>query len=155
MPDAWPRRWPISAWCWPPRRRGRDVVRDIPTPAEAAARLGQAAWARQPAAAILFGGERAGLDNDEMSLADAAITIPTAQFPSLNLGQAVLLIGYEWLKAADSTPAARTRKTEAVPASRADLVGLFEHLERELRRGAGIFFPAGQERRPWCATCGQ
>jgi tRNA/rRNA methyltransferase len=82
--------------------------------------------------AILFGGERAGLDNDEMSLADAAITIPTAEFPSLNLGQAVLLIGYEWLKSADATPASRTRKTTGVPASRADLVGLFEHLEREL-----------------------
>ncbi len=39
-----------------------------------------------------------------MSLADAAITIPTAEFPSLNLGQAVLLIGYEWLKSADATP---------------------------------------------------
>ena len=69
--------------------RGRDVVRDILTPAEAAARL-RAAADQGIRAAILFGGERAGLDNDEMSLADAAITIPTAEFPSLNLGQAVL-----------------------------------------------------------------
>ena len=46
-------------------------------------------------------------------LADAVITIPTAEFPSLNLGQAVLLIGYEWLKSADATPASRTRKTIA------------------------------------------
>ena len=72
---------------------------------------------------------------------DAVITIPTAEFSSLNLGQAVLLLGYEWLKSADATPASRTRKTIAVPATRAELVDLFEHLERELD-AAGFFFPA-------------
>ena len=111
--------------------RGRDILREILTP-EAAARRLRTAASEGVTTAILFGGERAGLDNDEMSLADAAITIPTAEFPSLNLGQAVLLIGYEWLKSADTTPASRTRKTTGVPAPRADLVGLFEHLEREL-----------------------
>src|SRR5581483_2730737 len=90
--------------------RGRDVLREVLTPAEAAVRLRAAAKAGIRSA-ILFGGERAGLDNDEMSLCDAAITIPTAEFPSLNLGQAVLLIGYEWLKSADTTPPSRTRKT--------------------------------------------
>src|SRR6202000_1912934 len=67
--------------------RGRDVVRDILTPAEAAARLREAAQ-KGIRTAILFGGERAGLTNEEMSLADAAVTIPTAEFSSLNLGQA-------------------------------------------------------------------
>jgi tRNA/rRNA methyltransferase len=80
-----------------------------------------------------------------MSLADAAITIPTAEFPSLNLGQAVLLIGYEWLKSADATPASRTRKTTGVPASRADLVGLFEHLERELDAAQFLYPPQKKE----------
>jgi len=111
--------------------RDRDVLRDILTPEESARRL-RVASAEGLSTAILFGGERAGLDNDEMSLADAAITIPTADFPSLNLGQAVLLIGYEWLKSADATPGTRKRKSIAQPASRAELVGLFEHLEREL-----------------------
>ena len=129
--------------------RGRDVVREILTPEAAAKRL-RAAEAEGLKTAILFGSERAGLDNDEMSLADAAITIPTAPLPqikptelkagSLNLGQAVLLLGYEWLKSADATPPTRTRKTEAVPSSRADLIGLFEHLERELD-AAQFFFP--------------
>src|SRR5579871_3597927 len=120
--------------------RGRDILREILTP-EAAARRLRAATAEGLATAILFGGERAGLDNEEMSLADAAITIPTAEFPSLNLGQAVLLIGYEWLKSADATPASRTRKTIAQPASRADLVGLFEHLERELDAAQFLYPP--------------
>ncbi len=120
--------------------RGRDVLREILTPEAAATRLRTAALEGLKTA-ILFGSERAGLDNDEMSLADAAITIPTAEFPSLNLGQAVLLIGYEWLKSTDATPATRTRKTVAVPSSRADLIDLFEHLERELD-AAKFFYPS-------------
>lgn len=124
--------------------RGRDVLREILTP-EAAARRLRTASKEGIATAILFGGERAGLDNDEMSLADAAITIPTAEFPSLNLGQAVLLIGYEWLKSADATPASRTRKTTGVPASRTELLGLFEHLERELDAAQFLFPPAKKE----------
>jgi tRNA/rRNA methyltransferase len=111
--------------------RDRDIVREILTPQAAAQRLRQASAAGLRTA-ILFGGERAGLTNEEMDLADGAITIPTAEFSSLNLGQAVLLIGYEWLKAADTTPPSRTRKTIAKPASRAELTGLFEHLEKEL-----------------------
>jgi tRNA/rRNA methyltransferase len=123
--------------------RGRDVVREILTPEAAANRLRQAEHGGV-ASAILFGGERAGLSNDELSLAEAVITIPTAQFSSLNLGQAVLLIGYEWLKAADATPASRTRKTLAVPATRQELVDLFDHLERDLDSG-GFFFPAAKK----------
>ena len=124
--------------------RGRDVLREILTPEAAALRL-RAAEAEGLKTAILFGSERAGLDNDEMSLADAAITIPTSKFSSLNLGQSVLLLGYEWLKSADATPSTRTRKTQAVPSSRADLIGLFEHLERELDAAQFFFPPAKRE----------
>jgi tRNA/rRNA methyltransferase len=124
--------------------RDRDMLRDILTPEEAARRL-HGASRQGLSTAILFGGERAGLDNDEMSLSDAAITIPTAEFPSLNLGQAVLLIGYEWLKSADVTPPQRQRKTVAQPAPRAELVGLFEHLERELDAAQFLFPPEKKE----------
>ena len=124
--------------------RARDVVKEIHTP-EAAARRLRAASHAGARTAILFGGERAGLDNDEMSLADAVITIPTAEFWSLNLGQAVLLLAYEWLKSADATPAVRTRASTALPASRQDLVGLFEHLEKELDAAELLFPPAKRE----------
>ena len=123
--------------------RGRDIPREVLTPAEAAARLRDAAH-RGLKTAILFGGERAGLDNDEISLCDALITIPTAEFSSLNLGQAVLLLGYEWLKSADATPPSRIRQTIAMPATRAELIGLFEHLEQELD-AAQFFFPAAKK----------
>ena len=50
---------------------------------------------------IMFGRERTGLENDEVSLADAIITFPVdPQFSSLNLAQAVLLVSYEWRKLA-------------------------------------------------------
>jgi tRNA/rRNA methyltransferase len=133
--------------------RGRDVTREVLTPQAAAQRLRQASEAGLKTA-LLFGGERAGLDNDEISLCDALITIPTAPLPqvksteikagSLNLGQAVLLLGYEWLKSADETPASRIRPSIAVPASRQELVDLFEHLERELDAG-GFFFPPAKK----------
>ena len=124
--------------------RDRDVLKEIHTPQAAAQRLRQASSAGARTA-LLFGGERAGLDNEEMSLADGVITIPTAEFSSLNLGQAVLLLGYEWLKSADTTPALRTRQTIAVPATRAELTGLFEHLERELDAAEFLFPPAKRE----------
>jgi tRNA/rRNA methyltransferase len=124
--------------------RGRDVVKEIHTPQAAIARLRGAA-ATGVRTALLFGGERAGLTNEEMSLADAVITIPTAEFSSLNLAQAVLLLGYEWLKSADATPAVRTRPTLAQPASRFELAGLFEHLERELDAAEFLFPPAKRE----------
>jgi tRNA/rRNA methyltransferase len=124
--------------------RARDVLRDILTPAEAAARLREAAR-KGIRSALLFGGERAGLDNDEMSLCDAAITIPTAELSSLNLGQAVLLLGYEWWKSADATPASRTRRSVAKPATRDELVSLFEHLEQELDAAQFLYPPEKRE----------
>ena len=124
--------------------RDRDIVKDIHTPQAAVRRLRDASHTGARTA-LLFGGERAGLDNDEMSLADGVVTIPTAEFSSLNLGQAVLLLGYEWLKSADSTPSVRTRQTIAVPATRAELTGLFEHLEHELDAAEFLFPPAKRE----------
>ena len=48
---------------------------------------------------ILFGRERYGLQNEEVALANRIITFPVNPgFASLNLAQAVLLIGYEWFK---------------------------------------------------------
>ena len=54
----------------------------------------------QAANQLLFGPERAGLDNDAVGYADFIITVPlNPQFASLNLGQAVLLMGWEARKA--------------------------------------------------------
>jgi tRNA/rRNA methyltransferase len=120
--------------------RERGITKEVLTPAEAARRLRKAS-ARGEACAILFGNERAGLDNDEISLADAVITIPTAEFASLNLGQAVLLTAYEWFRLGDATPPARLEHgpLQRKP-TRREMIDLFDHLEAELK-ASGFLFP--------------
>ena len=50
--------------------------------------------------AFVFGPERTGLENGEITLCDNIISIATAhENPSLNLAQCSVIIGYEWLKA--------------------------------------------------------
>ncbi len=58
------------------------MTREVLTP-EAAARRLRHASDQGLKTALLFGGERAGLDNDEISLCDALITIPTAPLPQI------------------------------------------------------------------------
>ena len=120
--------------------RDRGTTKEVITPAEAARRLRSAA-AKGDKTAILFGNERAGLDNDEVSLADAVVTIPTAELTSLNLGQAVLLLSYEWFRADDDTPLSRI---EHAPVhrkpTREEMFQLFDHLEGELTQ-SGFLYP--------------
>ena len=48
-------------------------------------------------AALLFGPEASGLDNDEVVLADILVTASlNPAYPSLNLAQGVLLMAWEW-----------------------------------------------------------
>jgi tRNA/rRNA methyltransferase len=122
--------------------RDRSMAKPILTPAEAAKRLREASAAGIETG-LLFGNERAGLSNDEVALADCIVTIPTGPgFSSLNLGQAVLLLGYEWFKAGDTTPPQRIDHGAAGPAPREELIRLFEHLEGELEK-SGFLFPPG------------
>jgi tRNA/rRNA methyltransferase len=120
--------------------RERGIAREVLTPAEAARRL-RAASTRGEKTGILFGNERAGLDNDEISLCDAVITIPTADFASINLAQAVLIASYEWFRARDTTPPARLERgpLQRKP-TRTELIQTFEHLERELL-ASGFLYP--------------
>jgi len=120
--------------------RERGIAREVLTPAEAARRL-RAASGRGEKTGILFGNERAGLDNDEISLCDAVITIPTADFASINLAQAVLVASYEWFRASDRKPSALLERgpLQRKP-TRAELVQTFEHLERELL-ASGFLYP--------------
>ena len=57
--------------------------------------------------AIVFGREDRGLTNRELKLCNRLITIPTApEYPSLNLAQAVVVVAYELMMAADESTAA-------------------------------------------------
>jgi len=77
--------------------------------------------------------EAAGLTTEEAALADLLITIPTnPAFASLNLAQAVLILGYAWFNARPRADG--MMRDIAEPATKAELFGMFEHLERELDR---------------------
>ncbi|MEX1994960.1 MAG: RNA methyltransferase [Steroidobacteraceae bacterium] len=83
-------------------------------------------------AAVLFGGERNGLANDELARCQALIRIPAApEYESLNLAQAVQLVCYEILMASGVAPA-----PEAVlaPATAREMTALYRHLDAVLER---------------------
>ena len=108
-----------------------------------------AAWAAPIAGGerrgILFGPERTGLDNDEVALADAVVTFPVdSAYGSLNLAQAVLLVGYEWRKNAGSAALPFARVERSPPASRDAVLSFFAYLEGELT-AAGFFRPDGKQ----------
>jgi len=130
--------------------RERGIAREVLTPSEAARRLRTAA-AQGERAGVLFGNERAGLDNDEISLCDAVITVPTAEFASINLGQAVLIVSYEWFRAHDETRPARLDHgpLQRRPA-RDEMIQLFDHLERELV-ASGFLYPPDKVEGMACA----
>lgn len=90
---------------------------------------------------ILFGRERVGLSNDEVSLADAIVTFPVdPKHPSLNLAQSVLLVAYEWRRAAGLAALPFDGELRSPPASREALLALFESLEGALD-AVGYFPP--------------
>jgi tRNA/rRNA methyltransferase len=82
---------------------------------------------------LLFGRERSGLTNEEVGLANRIITFPVNPgFASLNLAQAVLLVGYEWFKlsTAGALPFEMPERSE--PASQHQMQAFFDNLVREL-----------------------
>jgi tRNA/rRNA methyltransferase len=82
---------------------------------------------------ILFGRERWGLTNEEVGLSNRIITFPVNPgFASLNLAQAVLLVGYEWFKLSTegALPFAMPERSE--PASQHQMQAFFDNLVREL-----------------------
>ncbi len=112
--------------------RAHDQAKPVMAP-EAAAREMVGHIAAGGGAGILFGRERAGLTNEEVALANRIVTFPVNPgFASLNLAQAVLLMGYEWFRLATSgeLPFAMPERSER--ASHHQIDAFFENLVREL-----------------------
>jgi tRNA/rRNA methyltransferase len=112
--------------------RTHDMVNRIMTPRAAIPDMVSRSQAGQKVG-VLFGRERTGLVNDYIVHANAKITIPlNPEFASLNLAQAVLLIGYEWFQAKDQTPSDYLHMGNSVPASREDYLNFYHRLETAL-----------------------
>src|SRR5690606_36009880 len=106
--------------------RHRDMMKEVVTPREAARRM-RADEGQGHRVGILFGRERTGLDNDDVALAHTAMSVPlNPGFSSLNLAQAVLLLGYEWFTAGDDTPPSRMETVRGGFATQDELQGLFD-----------------------------
>jgi len=85
--------------------------------------------------ALLFGRERTGLENDEVALADRIVTLPVnPAFASLNLAQAVAVVGYEWFKCISGGDLPFTMPEKSPPAPKQQFDAFFADLERELER---------------------
>ena len=112
--------------------RPRHVIKPVLTARAGAADI-RAAASRNLRCGILFGPERAGLDNDDMAGADTLIKYPlNPAFDSLNLAQAVMVMAYEWWTATEPTPARQLLTHKTTVATKAELDGLLEHLVDQL-----------------------
>lgn len=83
--------------------------------------------------AFIFGREKSGLTNHQISLTDEIIEIPTNKnFSSLNLAQAVILVVSELNRFGVSYAKEEIVIPDSLPANKKDLISFFNHLERAL-----------------------
>ncbi len=138
-------------WLAATTARQRDLRKPVLTPIEAVAEMRRRIAAGERCG-VLFGRERSGLETLEVANADALIMIPVnSRFASLNLAQAVLILGYEWMRGSDAQSLGRVTTYEKPlegglymgddrPATKEELLGFFNHIEGELER-LGFFNP--------------
>lgn len=123
--------------------RGRGLTKPILTPERAMAEA-RAMTAAGKRVAVLFGPERAGLENDDVARANAIITVPVnPAFYSLNLAQCVLLVAYEFLRQTTDTPPEVQAMAGTDFANAVEREKLGDHVEEQLGT-TGFFFPAAK-----------
>lgn len=112
--------------------RPRHIIKPVLTARGAAAEL-RAVTGRGLRAGLLFGPERAGLDNDDMAQADALVRYPlNPGFMSLNLAQAVMILAYEWWTADEQTSPRTLMTNETRVATKGQLDHFLAHLTDQL-----------------------
>lgn len=84
---------------------------------------------------FMFGCERTGLENSDISLADAIIEVPlNPEHCSLNLAQAVLITGYEYYKTTITPEGRRFITNGGKIAEKKALFKFLENLDAKIRR---------------------
>lgn len=84
---------------------------------------------------FMFGCERTGLENEDISLADAIIEVPlNPEHCSLNLAQAVLVIGYEYYKTTISPEGRRLITNGGQVADKEKLFKFIESLNGRIKQ---------------------
>ncbi len=124
--------------------RDRDLTKPVYSP-EAAMNEARKRIASGQRVAVLFGPERAGLENDDIARANAIVSVPVnPAFASLNLAQCVLLMGYEWMRGGDGVVAHEDGLAGTQWASGQEVEHLATHYEERME-DAGFFYPAHKE----------
>ena len=120
--------------------RPRGLTKPVYAPEAALAEIAARQAAGQKTA-ILFGPERAGLENSDIALANGIISVPVnPDFPSLNLAQCVLLTAYEWRRATTEVTPRMDELAGTDWANQAEVAALSRHYEERME-AAGFFFP--------------
>jgi tRNA/rRNA methyltransferase len=129
--------------------RPRDMTKEVITPEQAGTDM-RSRITRGENIAMIFGREKFGLNNDEVSLADVIVTAPVnPAYASLNIAQAVLLMSYEWFRHEATSLGQATPELVAMegpglkmpgtrPANKDELNNLYVHIETELM-ASGFF----------------
>ncbi len=119
--------------------RRRDMVKPVYNPVNAMNELLTRAGNNQKTG-IVFGAERTGLTNEEISLCQALMNVPTnPDFASLNLSQSVMLGAYEWHKIAKSNDYSQSEPpalnpNDSFPAPQGEISSFIERLENDLEK---------------------
>lgn len=122
--------------------RPRDMRKKVFTARAAANDIHQRQQAGEKIA-ILFGGERAGLSNDDIALAHHIISVPVnPDFSSINLAQSVLLVANEFFQTTNDTNEINLPTGDSAPVSHEEFDDLMTRLEQELD-GHGFFRSEG------------
>ena len=133
---------------WATSARTRYKFNEVVTPEEASRTILEESKSGQKIG-ILFGGERAGLSNEELFISKKIIKVPTnPKFSSLNLAQSVLLVAYE-LSLCDikrSFTLIDSKEDLSKKANYDEISSLVTRIETELDIN-GFFFPEGKKKR--------
>ena len=120
--------------------RQRDLEKKVVTPRQAAKLFFKTTHAKNNIG-LLFGPERSGLGNDDIALSDIVINVPlNPKFSSLNLAQAVLLIGYEWFQASLTQDTDNRRWGSSELSTIGEREYFYSRLENHLSE-AGFLYP--------------
>jgi len=121
--------------------RPRGLTKQIYSPEDAMQLASQKIREGQKVS-LLFGPERAGLENEDIAQANALVSVPVnPEFPSLNLAQCVLLLSYEWWRAYELETTTHMEMAKSDWAIGEEIQHLARHYEERLEK-AGFFFPA-------------
>ncbi|MBL4807108.1 MAG: RNA methyltransferase [Rhodobacteraceae bacterium] len=120
--------------------RNRDLTKTVTTP-ERAMEHARNLIADGQKVGVMFGAERAGLENEDIVQANALISVPVnPAFASLNLAQCVLLTAYEWRRQVGEVDVETIDRGLIRYASKIEVTKLSERLVQRLDN-VGFFWP--------------